>query len=201
MSTADLGSHREWLNGYYGGARHIYDATRKYYLFGRDQALDALAAGSWRTLVEVGFGTGRNLLNLRKRRPDAVLGGVDASDQMLEHAARRLPGVKLVQGFAEQVDIPAVLGVRPDRVLLSYALSMFPDPQGAVANLRRGLAPGGELWIVDFGDLAGLPGPARNALHAWLTTFHVRPGPIEGLNPEVWGPGRYWYRARLPPAD
>lgn len=201
MIPADLGQHREWLNAYYGSARHVYDLTRRYYLFGRDLALDELAMGRWTTLVEVGFGTGRNLRRLRQLRPDAILGGVDAADTMLAHARRRMPGVRLVHGFAEQVDLPGVLGVRPDRVLLSYALSMFPDPAGAIRNLRRGLAPHGELWIVDFGDLAGLPAPVRDGLRSWLGAFHVQPGPPEGLVPERWGPGRYWYRLRLPATD
>ncbi|MEQ8773628.1 MAG: SAM-dependent methyltransferase, partial [Erythrobacter sp.] len=33
--------------------------------------------------------------------------------------------------------------------------------------------PGGELHIVDFGDLSGLPGPLERGLHAWLAKFHV----------------------------
>ena len=37
------------------------------------------------------------------------------------------------------------------------------------------LAPGGALHIVDFGDLRGLPGWSKSALHAWLARFHVTP--------------------------
>ncbi len=194
--------HRAFLNRYYGASRAIYDVTRRYYLFGRDTLLDELVAAPIQRVVEVGPGTGRNLRVLHRRRPDLVLGGVDASDAMLEHARARCPWARLHHGFAEDADLDALVGGRPDRVLLSYCLSMVGDARGAIEHARRAVGPQGEVSVVDFADLGDLPGPLRRALRAWLRTFHVEPldaSLFEGLGARLtWGPGRYWVIARIP---
>ena len=168
--------HRAFLNRYYGISRHFYDLTRKYYLFGRDAILQELLQEDWRRLIDVGVGTGRNLRILRARRPQAEYGGIDASDEMLDHTRSRAPWAKLVHGFAEDVDLTQVFdGERPDRILFSYCLSMVGDPVAALRNAQRALAPGGKVVVVDFGDLEGFPGLFRVALRKWLDTFHVKP--------------------------
>jgi len=168
--------HRAFLNRYYGISRHFYDLTRKYYLFGRDAILQELLQEDWHRFIDVGVGTGRNLRILRARRPHAEYGGIDASDEMLEHTRLRAPWARLVHGFAEDVDLTQVFdGARPDRILFSYCLSMVGDPVAALRNAQRALAPGGKVVIVDFGDLEGFPGLFRAALRKWLDTFHVKP--------------------------
>jgi S-adenosylmethionine-diacylgycerolhomoserine-N-methlytransferase len=183
--------------------RHVYDATRRYFLFGRDRAIDELLRERWDSLVEIGPGTGRNLRLLHRRRPDARYGGIDASDEMLAHARTRLRWAVLAHGFAESADIPAVLGERPQRILFSYCLSMVGDAEAAIVNARRALAPAGEMVVVDFGDLAGLWPPARRALQAFLGAFHVAPVHERLLARHArtirHGPGRYYVIARLPP--
>jgi S-adenosylmethionine-diacylgycerolhomoserine-N-methlytransferase len=199
--TAEFAEHRAFLNKYYGLSRPIYDLTRKYYLFGRDRALQQLAGEPWQRLVEIGPGTGRNLRKLHALRPDAILGGVEASDAMLEHARPRTPFATFVQGFAEQTDYRDLLGARPDRVLFSYALSMFQQPTAAIEHARSMLAPGGELVVVDFADLEGLPSPAARALRKWLRAFHVEPiaeSLLAPFDPRLeYGPARYYVVARI----
>lgn len=201
-SASTLQEHRSFLNRYYGWSRRIYDVTRKYYLLGRDTALDRLLASPWDSLVEVGPGTGRNLRKLHAARPDAALGGVDASDAMLGHASARCPWARFEHGFAETVDYGSVLSRQPDRILFSYCLSMVTDPVAALERAREGLAADGEVWVVDFFDLEGLPGPAARGLRRWLNTFHVQPlqpGLLEGSGASV-EPGllRYWVVGRIP---
>jgi S-adenosylmethionine-diacylgycerolhomoserine-N-methlytransferase len=202
-ATPDLAAHKAFLEGYYGWSHKIYDVTRAYYLLGRDRALKELAAESWRTLVEIGPGTGRNLRHLRKLKPGAALGGVEPCEAMREHAAAAVPGVKLIDGFAETADLASVHGVPPDRVLFSYALSMIQQPGEALDRALAQLAPGGEVVVVDFADLNGLPGPAATALRAWLRAFHVAPldaTPLVERGARItWGPGRYYLIARLRP--
>lgn len=206
MNAVDLGpvrgraEHRDFLNRYYGVSRHFYDLTRKYYLLGRDRELNRLLRESWSTLVEVGPGTGRNLRYLNKRDPKRKLGGLEASEEMLRSAEIKCPFARIRVGFAEDFDLTAVHGTRPERILFSYCLSMVQDPEAALDNAMRHLAPGGEVVIVDFGDFGGLPSWFRGAMRHWLETFHVRP--IDhclarsGLAPE-WGRGRYSLSARL----
>lgn len=198
-------AHRRFLNRYYGVSRWFYDLTRRYYLIGREAALAELRRGGWSRLVEIGPGTGRNLRKLHARFPQAPLGGVEASDAMLEHAQARCPWAQLAQGFAEDHDIPSVLGTRPDRVLFSYSLSMVQDPDAALTNARRSLAPGGEVLVVDFSDLGDVPPPFDAALLRWLGAFHVQPVDLELLRRHGaelrFGRGRYWVFARMGPLD
>jgi S-adenosylmethionine-diacylgycerolhomoserine-N-methlytransferase len=84
----------------------------------------------------------------------------------------------LAQGDATAFGALALFGRGEfDRVILSYALSMIPDWKAALEQAASILAPGGQLQVVDFGDLAGLPRPLRAALRAWLRWFHVTPRP------------------------
>ena len=182
MTSDAQAAHRAFLDRYYRLTHHVYDASRKYYLFGRDGVLERLLAGDWTTLVEIGPGTGRNLARLHRRRPDATLGGLEASDVMRAHAGRRCPWARIEPGFAEDGNIGAVLGAPPQRILMSYALSMFTDKGRAIDNARRHLAPDGELWVVDFSDLAGLPAMPRRAMRTFLSAFHVEAVPDELLH-------------------
>jgi S-adenosylmethionine-diacylgycerolhomoserine-N-methlytransferase len=194
-----LAEHRAFLNRYYGASRVFYDATRKYYLLGRDAVLRDLAADDrWATLVEVGPGTGRNLRRLHRARPAARLGGLEASDAMIDHASRKCPWARLVQGFAEDAPLARVLGQPPDRVLFSYCLSMVGDRAAALENARAALAPGGEVVVIDFSDLGGWPGRAARAFRAYLAAFRVTPlgeADLRGAAEVHHGPGRYFVRA------
>ena len=180
-SVQSLDEHRDFLNRYYGATRRVYDATRKPYLLGRDRALTMLLSEPWTSIVEVGFGTGRNLQRLRSRRPTAKYGGIDACDAMVEHARERCPWASLEHGYAEDADIEAVHGQAPDRILFSYALSMIPEPDRALDRALAALAPGGSVVAVDFGSFEGMPGFAALAMRAWLARFRVRP-----LTPDFW---------------
>jgi S-adenosylmethionine-diacylgycerolhomoserine-N-methlytransferase len=200
--AASRQDHRAFLNRYYGVTRHLYDATRKYYLLGRDAAIARMLETPWERLIEIGPGTGRNLRKLRARRPSAHYGGVEACDVMLTHARERLPWAQLVHGYAEDADYTTLLGARPDIVLFSYCLSMVQDAQHALANARRSLAPGGRVIVVDFGDLATMPTILGRGLRGWLDSFHVQPLAPDVLAPHQpslsFGPGRYFVIASLP---
>ncbi|MEN0063273.1 MAG: class I SAM-dependent methyltransferase [Myxococcota bacterium] len=197
----DLASHRKFLNRSYRFTRHVYDLSRKYYLFGRDQVIDELATEKWNTLVEIGPGTGRNLKKILQRRPTAQLGGVEPCDEMLEHAKTRLPKVKMLQGFAETAEYGELLSQPIDRILFSYCLSMVTDVGAALDNAYASLAPGGEVVVVDFADLEGLPRFGSFGLRTWLKWFHVTPldpQPILDRGGSIkYGPRRYYIVGRI----
>lgn len=169
--------HAALMDEVYRGQRHIYDFTRKYYLFGRDTLINGLAAKPGMRVLEVACGTGRNLAKIGTAWPGVRLYGLDISAEMLK-SARAAVGAeaRLGQGDACSFDAAALLGEPQfDRVVLSYSLSMIPDWQGALDHAASLLAPGGTLHVVDFGDLAGLPRPLAGLLRAWLAKFHVAP--------------------------
>jgi len=169
--------HGELMDSVYRWQRHIYDVTRKYFLFGRDRLIRGLRVPYGGAVLEVGCGTGRNLAMVGQLWPKAQLYGLDISPLMLESASARL-GMRghLAVGDACAFDAQALFG-RADfqRVVISFALSMIPDWQAALAQGIAALAPGGELHVVDFGAARGLPWPLRALLNAWLRHFHVTP--------------------------
>lgn len=152
----------------------FYDLTRKYYLFGRDRLIDGMAAVAGQQVLEVGCGTGRNLVAIGRRWPGVRLAGVDAAQPMLEAAtsALRKAGfeARLERGLAE--DLRPFSGL--DHVVVSYCWSMVDDPVAAAHAAVGALRPGGTLHVVDFADQAGLPGWICGLLRAWLARFHVR---------------------------
>ncbi|WP_249696565.1 class I SAM-dependent methyltransferase [Stappia sp. WLB 29] len=172
----------ELMDGIYRRQRHVYDATRKYYLLGRDRLIDELAPPPGGTVLELGCGTARNLVLAARRHPQARFFGIDISEQMLESARgsiRRagLEGrVSVAQGDATAFDAAALFGVgRFDRVFFSYSLSMIPPWREALMAGAGALSPGGRLHLVDFGMMEAWPGLVRAPFRAWLAAFHVAP--------------------------
>lgn len=162
--------------------RHIYDATRKFYLLGRDGLITGLKPPPGGAVLEIGCGTGRNLIKIAQRYPHALCYGLDVSEEMLRTARQQVAKaglserIVLTQADATNFD-PQVLFGRAgfERVVISYALSMIPPWREALAQALAVVAPGGALHIVDFGDQAHLPGPFRAVLNRWLALFHVTP--------------------------
>lgn len=177
IPAAAPSDHAGLMDSLYRGQRHIYDLTRKYYLFGRDRLIAKLEAAPGDAVLEIGCGTGRNLAHVARAWPGVALHGLDLSAEMLKSARAKLgDGTALARGDATAFAADALFGRRYfDRVILSYALSMIPDWKTALDQAAAVLAPGGRLHVVDFGDLGGLPLPLRAALHAWLRWFHVTP--------------------------
>jgi len=169
--------HGALMDAVYRSQRHIYDATRKYFLFGRDSLIARLKPDAGTTVLEVACGTGRNLALIDRRWPGCTLYGLDISAEMLKSAQAKLGnGARLACGDATSFDAEALFGrAQFDRVVISYALSMIPDWRGTLAQAFDVLAPGGSLHVVDFGDLGGLPLPLRAGLRSWLKSFHVTP--------------------------
>lgn len=179
--SPEIPEHAGLMDRVYRRQRHIYDFTRKYYLFGRDTLIRQLALEPSECLVEVGCGTARNLIAIARRYPGARLFGLDASEAMLETARAAVSRaglddrIILAQGLAEEL-CPARFGVKNfDRVMFSYSLSMIPDWQAGLAAGFAALSPGGTLHVVDFGDLTGLGRTGQQVMRAWLRLFHVTP--------------------------
>ncbi len=175
-------SSTELMNRTYRHQRHIYDFTRKYFLLGRDRLIDDLAPRDGDAVLEVGCGTGRNLVVAAARHPAAHLFGIDVSTEMLASAfatiarAGLAPQVRLAQADATSFDPQPLFGIaRFDRVFVSYSLSMIPQWEAVIDHALSVLGPGGELHIVDFGCQGRLPGMFRTLLRRWLAVFHVTP--------------------------
>lgn len=174
--------HSAAMDHIYRRQRHFYDLTRKYYLLGRDDLIAGLDAAAGSHVLEIGCGTGRNLIAAARRFPDARFTGIDISAQMLATAwanvgrAGLAGRITLAHGDATGFDAAALSGGAGfDRVFLSYTLSMIPDWRRALVQAAAALAPGGRLDLVDFGQQERLPAAFKAMLFGWLARFDVTP--------------------------
>jgi S-adenosylmethionine-diacylgycerolhomoserine-N-methlytransferase len=172
----------ERMNRMYRWQRHIYDGTRRYYLLGRDQMIANLRPAPGSNILEIGCGTGRNLVLAAQRYPNARLFGVDVSTEMLTSAISAISRrglsqrIRVAHGDATAFDPQTLFGVPAfDQVMISYSLSMIPDWNRVVEAAVNHLNPGGRLHVVDFGNQAGWPAMTRALLLRWLAMFDVTP--------------------------
>ena len=86
MSDLALSPNADLMDRVYRYQRHFYDLTRKYYLLGRDQLIAGLQPPTRGHVLEIGCGTGRNLIAAARAYPRAQFYGVDISASMLATA-------------------------------------------------------------------------------------------------------------------
>lgn len=181
MSTAHL-SDAERMDRHYRFQRFIYDLTRTHYLIGRKHLITNLGLEPGESVLEIGCGTAWNLVRIAKAYPEARVYGVDVSRAMLDTASASITRqgvqdrIRVAQADATDFSAEEVLGIPTfDRVFFSYALSMIPGWQKALALGAAHVAPGGELHIVDFGQCERLPLSFKRALFAFLDHYTVTP--------------------------
>lgn len=179
MSSTE--SHALLMDRNYRVIRHIYDATRKYFLFGRDRLLEQMEIAVGNNVLEVGVGTARNLIKLARKHESFNLCGLDASAEMLKTAQHNIEAqgltsqIKLTQGLAEETDCKNCFEVSDgfDVIFFSYSLSMIPPWKEALNKALAQLKSSGKLYIVDFWDQRTYFPLFRLALKKWLKFFHV----------------------------
>jgi len=110
----------------------------------------ALGPGPFGLLVDLGTGTGRMLELLRERYRRGL--GIDLSPAMLAYARAKLERTELRHAQVRQGDIYhlPLADQAADAAVMHQVLHFLSDPQRAVREAARVLAPGGRLLIVDF---------------------------------------------------
>ena len=133
-------------------------------------------------MLEIGCGTGRNLIKAARAYPRRGSSASTCRAKCLATAAASIAHaglssrIAITQADATAFDPLALFGhAQFDRVIISYALSMIPPWREALGQALDVVAPGGSLHVVDFGDCSGLPGPFKAALRRWLAAFDVSP--------------------------
>jgi S-adenosylmethionine-diacylgycerolhomoserine-N-methlytransferase len=161
--------------------RYFYDLTRKYYLLGRDRLIAQMNVQAGESVLEIGCGTGRNLIVLAKRFPESKFYGLDASAEMLKTAqakidSENLKNIMLKTALADDFNYENTFELtKPfDTVYFSYSISMIPTWRESVANALANLKPGRSFYIVDFYDQKDLPAWFQTILKGWLKKFHVQ---------------------------
>ncbi len=171
----------EKMDKMYRHQRYFYDLTRKYYLLGRDKLIGEMDIRDGENILEVGCGTGRNLLILAKKFPNAKFFGLDASAAMLETAQHKIDasGIRnldLKNALADDFTFGKTFNIEDafDTIYFSYSISMIPTWKESIQNALNNLKSGRSLFIVDFYDQRNLPAFFRKILQTWLKQFHVK---------------------------
>lgn len=128
----------------------VYDLNRRFFLFGRNAILSLIGKTiNPSTILEIGCGTGSNLLKLSKTFPNAKLTGIDLSVDMLNVAKSKLgdnPNVILInEMFDHNSRLPKF-----DLVLCSYITSTVPDLTKMLELTAATLNEKGYFACVDF---------------------------------------------------
>jgi SAM-dependent methyltransferase len=123
----------------FGAAAAQYERGRPTY---PGQALDWLLPAGARRVLDLGAGTGKLTRLLVARGLEVV--AVEPSGGMREELARVVPGTSALAGTAER--IPLADGA-VDAVLVAQAWHWI-DPERAVPEVARVLAPGGTLGLL-----------------------------------------------------
>ena len=170
MSASNASS----LERYYRFHAHIYDATRWSFLFGRNKIIQLTKnIIQPKHILEVGCGTGKNIVSLTKAFPKASLTGIDLSTDMLAVAEKKLRDVKNSIQLTEKKYETPLKGAngqteKYDLILFSYALSMFnPGWERAIYSAREQLSEKGCIAVVDFHT-----SPSKN-FRRWMQVNHV----------------------------
>lgn len=128
----------------------VYDMVFGAFLDrGRRVAIAAIERGASRRILEIGVGTG---LSLPRYSANARVVGIDLSPEMLEKARRRAQRLGLAHVEAlEEMDArnTAYADDSFDVVVAMYVLSVTPDPERLLQEMRRLCAPGGDILIVN----------------------------------------------------
>lgn len=98
------------------------------------------------TILDVASGTGDLALELQRRCPEAEVLATDFCPEMLAHASAR--GVRQTQ-VADAMQLPFEDG-RFDLVTVAFGLRNMARWEGGLREMKRVLAPGGHLLVLDF---------------------------------------------------
>lgn len=103
--TKDKQQQHDTMQRYYRLHAKIYDATRWSFLYGRDAVLNHIPIdkNAEIEILEVGCGTGKNLISLAKRFPKAKLLGLDVSADMIRTTRNKIGSY---QGRFEVIEKP-----------------------------------------------------------------------------------------------
>lgn len=158
----------------------FYDKVYVKFLADGQKKAAAAAAACGPDILEVGVGTG---LVLRYYPAGTRVVGIDLSVHMLAKAREKV----VAQGLTQVRGLAAMDACRlglPDEsfdaVAVPFVITLVPDPEGALSEMRRVLKPGGEIIVASkMGAEEGLLMKIDAALApvvkkvGWSTDFKV----------------------------
>ena len=146
-------THAERLESFYSGQAEHYDSFRAKMLHGRPKLVQNLEMPENGVWVDMGGGTGDNVLQVAdSARKLSEIHVVDLSQSLLDVAAKRLEDAGLTNAHVHNQDVTefAMPAGSVDLVTFSYSLTMIPDWFDAIIRAKELLKPGGVIGVTDF---------------------------------------------------
>ncbi len=127
----------------------VYDLIfKQVFSEGRSVAVKLLGPRPGERILEAGVGTG---LSLPLFPRSAHVTGIDLSSKMLTRAAKRM--TKLHLQNVELIEMDACAMKFPDNffdcVSAAYVVSVVPDPNGLLREIKRVCKPGGRITFIN----------------------------------------------------
>lgn len=132
----------------------VYDKMNDTMSFGihrfwKKQAVCALDCHTSDTIADIACGTGDISQLILPHIPEGKLYCIDPNQSMLEKCCERLghiDKVSFIQTAAEQLVMPEKL----DKVIISFGLRNFSDPNLGLKNIYDNMSVGGKIVIMEF---------------------------------------------------
>ena len=138
-----------------------YDQSRRYSSLRESYPKIVAAALSqqFKTVLDIGCGTGALLMMIHERKKGAKLFGVDLSEEMIKVAQAKL-GNAAALTVSDSEKLPLKSG-SIDLVLCTFSFHHYPNPAVVFKEMHRVLSPGGRIIMAD--PLA--PTPIRQVMN------------------------------------
>jgi malonyl-CoA O-methyltransferase len=152
-----------WVRRSFDRAAETYDGAAVLHKEIRENLLERLALVTLvpRVVLDAGAGTGHGSRALKRRYPKALVIALDSSSQMLKAAARQQSWLRPFGRVCADAQFLPLADGSVD-LIVSNLLLQWCDPEAALAEFRRVLAPDGLLSFSSFG-----PDTLRELRSAW----------------------------------
>lgn len=129
-------------------ARHYDRYFGKIFHQGRKLAIEQMGICAGEHVLEVGVGTG---LSLPEYPAGVRVTGIDLSPEMIACASAKVTTLGLSDVVLHEMDASNMdfADNSFDHVVAMYVLSVAPEPERVIAEMRRVCKPGGRLYIVN----------------------------------------------------
>lgn len=122
----------------------------------RGRLLQSVAPQSQNVIVDLGCGTGSFAIMIANAAPDARVIGIDPDPEVLKLAVEKATAAQTKVAFVEALGgdrFDCLPYGRTDKVVTSLVLHQCPmdAKQALLANAHALLAPGGTLFVADYG--------------------------------------------------
>jgi SAM-dependent methyltransferase len=157
-------AQRDTWNGE-SGQRWVADADRRDAVLApvADALLAAARIQPGESILDLGCGCGATTITAAVQAgPGRTVHGIDLSEAMLAVARQRARDAGLTTVAFTEADAQThpLAGAAHDAVISRFGTMFFDDPVAAFTNIRRGVRPGGRLFIATWQPLG---------LNDWLT--------------------------------